>query len=783
MGHKTRVDIFTTDLGEVDPQDTGFAVIDLARRSKNGETTVPEAAFSNNRWGLLAASPIKEGDNIIGTIVLNLPASQILESIQPIVPDSGQLQIFQAGKNSGNAVFTTGSGTSTWDKHTVTLSDLNWKVVFTPSESLQSQIVIPWWPIPAVLLLVFVIAAVLTWQAIRAVNKANQTDIRLLTILLRDIASGRHPKFTGFKQSLFRDTAQTATDLFAGKFAQQHIEDETTPDAIVTSKPAVQTKVVEGAAEEAGKKGSTAETKNNPSPDIDFPENPKEDEFASPLFQNVDDSSFDNMDSLESLDIIDQELKELDKKPSKAAEKAPKLPAALSASIFRAYDIRGIVEDNLTPEVVQLIGQAIGSYLRKSDQRKIIVGQDGRLSSPDIHDQLVKGLMAAGANVISIGAVPTPVLYFATHELDTNSGVMITGSHNPATYNGFKIVINGEVLSSESIQSLYLCIKNHDFTSGHGHEKTVDIVSQYQKRILDDIVLSRPLKLVVDCGNGIAGNIAPQLFEQLGCDVVPLYCEVDGNFPNHHPDPGQPENLQDLIAKVKETEADLGLAFDGDGDRIGLVTNTGTIIHPDRLLMLLAKDVVSRNPGSDVIFDVKCTRRLNTLISGYGGRPVMWKSGHSLIRQKMKESGALLAGELSGHIFFKERWYGFDDGIYSAARLTELLSSEACAPEEVFDAFPSSASTPEISMYVGEEKKFELVRRFASKAQFEGGSKNMLDGIRVDYPWGWGLVRASNTTPNLMFRFEADDENGLEKVKEIFRQQLSTVEPRLTFPF
>nr|WP_281645789.1 phosphomannomutase/phosphoglucomutase [Parendozoicomonas sp. Alg238-R29] len=456
---------------------------------------------------------------------------------------------------------------------------------------------------------------------------------------------------------------------------------------------------------------------------------------------------------------------------------------SVPASIFRAYDIRGIVGDTITPGTVELIGRAIGSHLKTCDQNTIIVGADGRLSSPELNEQLIKGLTSTGTNVISIGTVPTPALYFATHELETNSGVMITGSHNPATYNGFKVVIDGETLSGDDIQALYQRIEDNNFTNGQGQVTSVDVLPNYQRRILDDIVLSRPLKLVVDCGNGVAGRVAPQLFEQLGCDVIPLYCDVDGSFPNHHPDPGQPENLQDLIQKVQETDADLGLAFDGDGDRIGLITNTGTIIHPDRLLMLLAKDVVSRNPGADVIFDVKCTRRLNGLISGYGGRPVMWKSGHSLIKKKMQESGALLAGEMSGHIFFKERWYGFDDGIYSAARLVELLSSEVCDPEMVFQAFPNSASTPEISMYVGDEKKFKLVERFANEATFEDGSTNTLDGIRVDYPWGWGLVRASNTTPNIVFRFEADDENGLKKVKDIFRHQLGTVEPRLTFPF
>ncbi|MBU3058870.1 phosphomannomutase/phosphoglucomutase [Pseudomonas indica] len=458
---------------------------------------------------------------------------------------------------------------------------------------------------------------------------------------------------------------------------------------------------------------------------------------------------------------------------------APKLPP----SIFRAYDIRGVVGDSLTPETAYWIGRAIGSESLAKGEPNVSVGRDGRLSGPELVQQLIQGLLDCGCKVSDIGMVPTPVLYYAANILAGKSGVMLTGSHNPPDYNGFKIVVAGDTLANEQIQVLRQRIENNDLASGVGSIEQIDVLDRYFKQIRDDIAMARKLKVVVDCGNGVAGVIAPKLIEALGCEVIPLFCDVDGNFPNHHPDPGKPENLEDLIAKVKETGADLGLAFDGDGDRVGVVTNAGTIIYPDRLLMLFAKDVVSRNPGADIIFDVKCTRRLTGLISGYGGRPVMWKTGHSLIKKKMKESGALLAGEMSGHIFFKERWFGFDDGIYSAARLLEILSQDKRDVEQVFAAFPSDVSTPEINVKVTEESKFTIIDALQRDAQWGEANLTTLDGVRVDYPKGWGLVRASNTTPVLVLRFEADSDDELKRIQDVFRSQLYNVAPDLNLPF
>ena len=443
-----------------------------------------------------------------------------------------------------------------------------------------------------------------------------------------------------------------------------------------------------------------------------------------------------------------------------------------------------MVDESLNPAIVELIGKAIASEALAQGQTTLCVGYDGRLSSSAYSESLIAGMISTGANVIAIGQVPTPVLYFATHHFETGSGVMITGSHNPSNYNGFKMMIAGNTLSGEDIQKLYNRIVTQDFAVGQGERSEQAIEREYLDAILNDIAVAAPLKVVLDAGNGVAGSIAPDLIEELGCEVIPLYCDVDGHFPNHHPDPSRPENLQDLIAAVKEHDADIGLAFDGDGDRIGVVTNTGKIIWPDRLLMMFAKDVVSRNPGADIIYDVKCSRRLNALISSYGGRPVMWKSGHSFIKSKMKETGALLAGEMSGHIFFKERWFGFDDGLYSAARLLEILGVEDKSSDEVFSEFPEDLSTPEINVAVSDEAKFEVVEQLCSlKEQFVGANVSTIDGLRVDYPNGWGLCRASNTMPVLVLRFEADDEAALAEIKATFVKHLSTIEPSLDLSF
>ncbi|UXI70609.1 phosphomannomutase/phosphoglucomutase [Tahibacter amnicola] len=458
---------------------------------------------------------------------------------------------------------------------------------------------------------------------------------------------------------------------------------------------------------------------------------------------------------------------------------------AVDRSIFRAYDIRGVIGKTLDKGVARQIGRAIGSEGIERGLREIVVGRDGRLSGPDMTEGLIAGLREAGMDVIDLGLVPTPLVYFATYHLNTGSGVSVTGSHNPPDYNGFKIVLGGETLAEQAIQGLYERISENRYTSGNGGLQHMDVKADYIDRVTSDIQVDQRLRVVIDCGNGVPGAVAPQVLEGIGCDVMPLYCEVDGEFPNHHPDPSDLHNLRDLILTVKQVNADIGLAFDGDGDRLGVVTRQGEVIFPDRLLMLFAKDVLVRNPGASIIYDVKCTGKLQPEILKHGGSPVMWKTGHSLIKSKMREIEAELAGEMSGHFFFKERWYGFDDGIYAAARLMEILGSdpEGRDPQQIFDALPKGVSTPELKIPMAEGEHYRFIERFREKASFEGARVTTIDGVRADWPDGWGLVRASNTTPILVLRFDADNETAMLRIQDAYRKQLQAVEPNIKLPF
>jgi len=451
--------------------------------------------------------------------------------------------------------------------------------------------------------------------------------------------------------------------------------------------------------------------------------------------------------------------------------------------IFKAYDIRGIVGKTLTADAVRVIGHALGSEARKRSQRAIAVGRDGRLSGPELAGALADGIRAAGIDVIDIGCVPTPLTYFAAYHLGTDSCVSVTGSHNPPDYNGLKMVLGGQTLYGELIQDLRRRIVDGDFAHGSGSLREEQVVDAYLDRIVSDVKLARPMKIVVDCGNGVAGAVAPQLFGRLGCELVELFCDVDGTFPNHHPDPSKPENLQDVIRALRDTDAELGLAFDGDGDRLGVVTKAGHIIYPDRQLMLFAADVLSRVPGGEIIYDVKCTRNLAGWIREHGGNPTMWNTGHALVKAKLKETGAPLAGEMSGHVFFRERWFGFDDGLYAGARLLEILS-RTTDPSAVLNALPDAVSTPELNIKMAEGEPFELVRRLKESARFDGATEVItLDGVRVEYPDGFGLARPSNTTPVVVLRFEADSQDAIVRIQSDFRRAIEGVWPGVQLPF
>ncbi|HRL77506.1 MAG TPA: phosphomannomutase/phosphoglucomutase [Candidatus Accumulibacter phosphatis] len=457
--------------------------------------------------------------------------------------------------------------------------------------------------------------------------------------------------------------------------------------------------------------------------------------------------------------------------------------APLPQEIFKAYDIRGIVGKTLTPAIVRRIGHGLGSLAAERGQRAIAVGRDGRLSGPELAEALMAGIRMAGIDTIDVGRVPTPVVYFAAHELGCQSCVAVTGSHNPPDYNGLKMVIGGETLAGETIQGIRLRVDADRLQHGSGQASTADVQPAYLARIVSDVRLARPMKIAIDCGNGVAGGIAPQLFRALGCELIELFCEVDGSFPNHHPDPSKPENLQDLIRALRSSGAELGLAFDGDGDRLGVVTRDGEIIYPDRQLMLFAADVLRRCPGQPIIYDVKCTRLLAPWIRQHGGEPLMWKTGHALVKAKLKETGSPLAGEMSGHVFFKERWFGFDDGLYAGARLLEIVSQAADA-SSVLQALPDSSSTPELNIAMREGEPFALIEQLQRQARFAGAREIIgIDGLRVEYADGFGLARPSNTTPVVVLRFEADSATALARIQADFRRVFNEARPGLQLPF
>ena len=449
----------------------------------------------------------------------------------------------------------------------------------------------------------------------------------------------------------------------------------------------------------------------------------------------------------------------------------------LTASIFKAYDIRGVVPDTIDASVAEALGRAFGTTALREGQTAVVVGRDGRLSGPSLSAALMRGLAAAGVEVIDIGLATTPMLYFAANTLAA-SGIQVTGSHNPKDYNGFKMVLAGRAIYGDEIQALRRMMETETWELRAGGQiRRVDVLAAYQARIVGDIKLARPMKIVVDCGNGIAGASAPGILRAIGCEVTELFSEVDGNFPNHHPDPSKPENLRDVMAALKSGDAELGLAFDGDGDRLGIVTKEGNTIYPDRQMMLFARDVLQRAPGGTIVFDVKCSQRLAPAIAAAGGVPMMFKTGHSLIKAKMKEVDSPLGGEMSGHIFFKERWYGFDDGTYAGSRLLEILSQSPDA-NAVLNALPSSFSTPELNVKCAEGQARTLVTQLVSRVDFAApATLNTIDGLRVDWPDGFGLIRASNTTPVLVLRFEGHTPEALTRIQSDMMALLHQVLP------
>lgn len=458
-------------------------------------------------------------------------------------------------------------------------------------------------------------------------------------------------------------------------------------------------------------------------------------------------------------------------------------PLALEPSIFRAYDIRGIVDEQLDARRIELIGKALATLALEAGERTVLFGCDARLSSPILRDPLLQGVLSTGMNVVDLGTIPTPLLYFATYNSECRSGLMLTASHNPANYNGIKIVRQRTCLTPEQIQQIRVRAELGEFREGAGSLVQRDFRDAYLDRLQHDIELARPLKVVVDCANAVPALFAPALFERLGCTVIPLFCELDGRFPHHPPDPTIAVNLQALVAQVLSSKADLGVAFDGDGDRVVVVTNAGNIIDTDRLLMLFIKDILPLYEQPKVVFDVKCSALLNQVVTDNGGTPIMSRSGHSFMKETMQRSDAVVGAELSAHIFIKDRWYGYDDGIYAAARFLELVSKQPASVETLLQSLPHSVVTPELRIEVGDEHKFQLMELVTTQARFPQGKINIMDGMRVDFPDGWGLIRASNTTPALLLRFEANSHESLKTIQMLFSELLLTVDKRLVFDF
>lgn len=743
-----------------------FAQLDLIRRAEKNEPHPPEVHLQNGTYYLNIAVALLKNEKPLGTLLISYDFQRLKDLLPALPNELGYVEIVQQFGSaapftiyqSGNSQLKSNTPISVGGKYP------HWDGVFYNGDIINA-------PASYISLLAgatgvaLVVIIAFTFISNLLVNKALQLNATKLTTSFNDLTS--HNKTNSiYTIDTFTSLGNTLERLF-------HEYDAHVRHSALKSKG---TKPKSSADEieielDVGHGDDVLNIEINDEDALLMSGSDNSNDELSGL-QDIDDD--DNLMDLDIVEMADSEESSLGITHSSSM---------IHDEIFRAYDIRGIVGKTLNEDTAHNIGMAIGSEAMEKGQSSILVARDSRHSSQQLSEALVRGLVATGQKVIDIGVVPTPVLYFATKTLNTQSGVMVTGSHNPPNYNGFKIVISDRTLAQEQIQDLKNRINEGRLTTGQGSYENANVAQDYMDRIVNDVVLARPMRIVVDCGNGVTGGLGPSILESLGCTVTTLFGEPDGDFPNHHPDPSKPENLQALIKAVQEKNADIGIAFDGDGDRIGLVTASGKIIWPDRLLMLYAKDLLSRNPGADIIYDVKCTRDVAELVSTMGGRAIMCQTGHSLMKAKMAETGAVVGGELSGHIFFNDRWYGFDDAIYSAARLLEILSMEPFGADEVFAEFPEKFSTPEISIPVPEDIKFDLIKRLQSEGTFEHGNINTLDGLRIDFPDSWGLIRASNTTPSLVARFEGDTEEALEQVKSAFRAELSAIDNNLNISF
>lgn len=706
----------------------GYAVQDIVTRTLKGEERPLEAVKRNGKIHFYQASPIRDQLNVIQGILLIEYGAKWLQQLQTGTASHYGLiathQSFDQTQKVSLELFSSGTKDSKTLMKVITPINKYWYVEFYPSDKRPQLSVMPlisaWiFSLVATLISLFIFL----WLQIREIE---QNQLKLLTYV-RQLFRKDQDSFPDFSLKLFHNIAKSMQHLASSKR--------------ITEKS------------HAYKQEASVQQREPQQVDLTAPK--RKPASLAP--------------SLNNTGIEVEEIEHI---------------ANVSSNIFRAYDIRGIVGVDLNEDVAYAIGTSLGTEVLEKGHSKISIGWDGRNSSPSLAKGLEKGILSTGCDVIRLGAIPTGMLYFATHEFDTECGVMVTGSHNPADYNGFKIVINKQTLAKEALSSLHHRLISKKIKQGNGSVEDRNAEPSYIQHIQQDIHFSRPIKVVFDAGNGIGGPTAQALFKPMGVNMIPLYCEVDGNFPNHHPDPSQPHNLADLQKAVLEHQADVGIAFDGDADRIAVVDNKGQIIWPDRLLMYFAKDIISRNPGCDILYDIKCSRRVNQVVTAAGGRATMWKTGHSLMKAKMNDSGALLGGELSGHLYFADRWHGFDDGIYVAARLLELLSQNYTSTSEIFAEFPDDISTPEITISTTDDKKFQIIHALSKEASLQQGARvSTIDGLRCDYANGWGLVRASNTTPKLTLRFAADNNTALAEIQNRFRSAIQKAAPELDVPF
>lgn len=755
-----------------------FPQLDMIARAEKNDPLQPEIHLHDKKAFLTIVQPVLNGKRAIGTLLVSYDLAPLRKLLPEVPAERGYVELIQTFANKPQVVYSLGNRQhKQGEGYSAKGAVEHWSARFYPaaaSNVIGSGMTMIW----VLFGIGLVLALILTGASYMLLNSALQNNATALASFFQ--AQIQHDKPTKpFTLGIFASLAQTLQRMFEDydRKARQALN-----KARDHQQPA------------AAKKTATPQDAlpdfdptyhQNDVLDVDIHEDDHDllsgaASANSPLEMN----SMPADTGADSLDLDDMGLDDMGLDDMEMAEpEMVREDITLSPTLFRAYDIRGTVGDTLDRDVAYAIGSAIGSEAADHRQDTIIIGRDGRHSSPELAEALAQGIQSTGVNVIDIGAVPTPVLYYATKTLQTQSGVMVTGSHNPPEYNGFKIVINDEPLSGKRIQALKDRVDEKRLHKGHGRYEAQEITRDYLERVCSDVVLAKPMRIVVDSGNGIAGPLACQLLDALGCSVSQLYTEVDGNFPNHHPDPSNPDNLQDLIQSVADRDAEIGIAFDGDGDRLGIVTRSGKIIWPDRILMLYARDLLSRNPGADILYDVKCTRDVAEMVSSLGGRAILCATGHSLMKAKMRETGAVVGGELSGHIFFNDRWFGFDDALYSAARLLEILSMEPFDADTVFAEFPEKPCTPELHIPVSEADKFKIMEKLESQANFDGGNLVKVDGVRVDFPDSWGLVRASNTTPVLVARFEGDSEAALEQVKSVFREQLLAVEPGLNISF